>query len=78
MAFKVQNSFASIVGTAVIGGLGLLAFVLIIAVIGAIPVWIAWNWVVPFIFHLPEITLVQALMLNILAASFFKTVSTGK
>jgi hypothetical protein len=58
------------------------AFVLLIlfgmAIVMAIPTYLIWNWVIPSIFQLPEITLGQALGLNMLSSILFKSSSTSK
>ena len=51
---------------------------LIVAVILALPTMLLWNWLMPIIFHLPEITFWQALGLNILAGILFRSSSQTK
>ena len=56
---------------AAVGGL-----VIVIVVFGAIlalPVYFLWNWLMPAIFGLKKITLLQALGINLLAACLFKS-----
>lgn len=36
-------------------------------------VWLLWNYVVPAVFHLPEIGYLQAVALTVLATLLFKT-----
>ena len=43
-----------------------------ISVILGLPLMILWNWIMPTIFNLPEITFWQALGLNALATILFK------
>lgn len=59
-------------------GIFVLALMLLLFVtIFAFPVWLLWNWVMPIIFHLPEITLFQAWGLMTLCGLLFKS-SIGK
>ena len=44
----------------------------VVAVILGLPLMWLWNWLMPTIFNLPEITFWQALGLNALATIFFK------
>jgi hypothetical protein len=44
-----------------------------IALFISIPVWLLWNWLVPVIFGLTKITLLQALGLVMLSGILFKT-----
>lgn len=39
----------------------------------AYPVMWLWNWLMPAIFHLPTITALQALGLNVLSSFLFKS-----
>jgi hypothetical protein len=43
------------------------------AIILAIPTMVLWNYVIPYVFNLPEITLYQAMALNILSGILFKS-----
>ncbi len=55
---------------------GILGFLLVIFILGlifAIPTWFLWNWLMPAIFDLPTISLLQALGLNLLAGILFKS-----
>lgn len=61
----------------------LVAFVAVIAiafglsVVLAIPVWLLWNWLMPLIFGLTKVTLVQAWGLSFLSALLFKSSATS-
>jgi hypothetical protein len=44
-----------------------------IVVFSAVPIWLLWNAVVPDIFGLPEISLMQGLGLSILSSCLFKS-----
>jgi hypothetical protein len=52
--------------------------VAVTAVILGLPLMWLWNWLMPTIFNLPEITFWQALGLNALATIFFKQSITNK
>lgn len=49
-----------------------------ISLIFAIPVWLLWNWLMPMIFGLTKLTLVQAWGVTFLANCLFKSVSNNK
>lgn len=55
--------------------LGIIALMMGLSLIMALPTMWLWNWLMPNIFELVEIGFRQALGLNILAGIFFK--STG-
>ena len=48
------------------------------AVILGLPLMWLWNWLMPTIFNLPEITFWQALGLNALTTILFKSTPTTK
>jgi Ca2+/H+ antiporter, TMEM165/GDT1 family len=50
----------------------------IFALLMAIPTFLLWNWLMPTIFGLKEITLWQALGINFLSGIFFKTTNFAK
>lgn len=52
--------------------LGAVATIFGFALLMAFPVKLAWNYVVPTLFHLPSIDVWQALCLNFLGVAFFK------
>jgi hypothetical protein len=53
--------------------------VAVTAIILGLPLMWLWNWLMPTIFSLPEITFWQALGLNALATIFFKqSINTKK
>ena len=56
----------------------ILLIVLVATLLGLPLMWL-WNWLMPTIFNLPEITFWQALGLNALATIFFKqSINTKK
>lgn len=50
-----------------IAGIAFFAFLL------ALPFMLAWNYVVPDVFHLPELTWMQAWALEFVGATLFKS-----
>lgn len=60
-----------------LGLAGLFAFVLL-ALILAVPTWLLWNWLMPIIFGLKEITIFQAWGIMVLSNILFKTSITKK
>lgn len=61
--------------TLVFAGIALIAFA---AVIMALPTMLLWNWLMPTIFKLPEITFWQALGLIMLAGCIFPKTTVKK
>jgi hypothetical protein len=60
----------------ILGAIGVLG---IVALFLGLPLMLLWNWLIPIIFNLPEITFWQAVGLNILAGILFnKTVYKNK
>jgi hypothetical protein len=60
-----MNGFTTIIATLVLA--------LFIALVMSLPLMWLWDWLMPALFKLPEITLMQALGLNLLASILFKT-----
>jgi membrane protein required for beta-lactamase induction len=60
---------------AVAAFLGMIAIVIVIL---GYPLMLLWNWLMPIIFNLPEITLWQAIGLNLLSTILFKSTTTIK
>lgn len=60
---KLLGSFAVVIGT--------LMFILLFAVISAIPLYFLWNWLMPVIFGLKTITFVQSVGLAYLSRVLF-------
>ena len=57
---------------------GVVIFTIIIySLIVAIPTLLLWNWLMPLLFGLKEITLLQALGLNLLSSLLFKSTNFG-
>jgi len=52
------------------------SILLIAATLTAVPVWLLWNWLMPTIFDLPTITLLQALGMSVLSSLLFKQTVT--
>ena len=57
--------------------LGGITTIILIALVMSLPTMWLWNWLMPIIFKLPEITFWQALGLNVLSAIFFKNSTTN-
>jgi hypothetical protein len=64
-----MTTLSKILG-AVLGGI---AFIIIVALVMCIPEWLLWNWLMPQIFGLKTITLLQAVGISMLFGMFFKT-----
>jgi len=56
--------------------LGVIALVLIIAVVMSFPTMWLWNWLMPAIFGLTKISLAQAWGINVLSGVLFKNTTT--
>jgi hypothetical protein len=56
--------------------LGLILYLIVIGILLALPVMLLWNFVMPDVFGLTEITFWQALALTLLSSFLFKS-STG-
>jgi hypothetical protein len=54
-------------------GLIALASFLIIAMVLSLPLWILWNWLMPLLFGLPKITIIQACGLSALTNILFSS-----
>jgi len=67
----MKNSFEAI-GTFI----GIIAVICTLLLILGYPVMWLWNWLMPTIFNLPEITFWQAIGLNLLSTILFKSSST--
>lgn len=50
----------------------------IVAVLLGYPLMLLWNWLMPVIFNLPEISFWQAIGLNILSSTLFKSTNIKK
>ena len=55
-----------------------LFFVAVFSLIGAIPVYYLWNWLMPDLFHLPVVTFWQSWGLLGLSSILFKSSMTSK
>jgi hypothetical protein len=67
---KTAMKIAGIVGIAAV-------FIIVASLIGAIPLYFLWNWLMPELFRLPAITFWQALGLNLLAWILFKPAASS-
>jgi membrane protein required for beta-lactamase induction len=55
--------------------LGMIAIVIVLL---GYPLMLLWNWLMPVIFGLPEITFWQAIGLNLISTVLFKSTTTIK
>lgn len=53
--------------------LGLIALFILLALLTAWPTQLLWNWLMPVIFGLTKITFWQALGINLLTGTLFRT-----
>ena len=51
----------------------IVGLIVLAAILFSLPLWLLWNWLMPIIFNLPEITPWQAFGLNMLAGILFRT-----
>jgi hypothetical protein len=51
----------------------IVGLIVLAGILLALPLQLLWNWLMPVIFNLPEITFWQALGLNMLAGILFKS-----
>ena len=61
------------IGNAIVGVFMLLALLFIVALLCALPVMLLWDWLMPELFGLGEITLFQAWGLSMLCGLLLKT-----
>jgi len=57
--------------------LGTISFIILIALLFALPTMWLWNYLMPDIFSLKEINVVQALCMNLLCGMLFKSNSSS-
>lgn len=53
--------------------IGVLGIVFALAVLLTVPVWLLWNWLMPAVFGVAKVTLLQALGLNLLSSILFRS-----
>ena len=73
---EIGDTHMNILGNIVAGVLIFFGFMALIAVVGliaAVPVYLLWNWLMPEIFNLKEITYFQAWGMIFLSSLLFKT-----
>ena len=57
----------------IFGGLFLTALLILVgAVLYALPVWLIWNYLMPRLFGLPILTILDAFLLNVLTGILFR------
>ncbi len=47
-------------------------FILVGALLYALPVWLIWNYLMPRLFGLPNLSILDAFLLNLLAGILFR------
>ena len=57
-----METVLKVVGLAVIG----IAVFILASLLWSVVIWLAWNGVMPFLFHLPTINIIQAFCLSLL------------
>ena len=70
---KTFNQVSVVISTILGGILGILVLCTIIA----LPLYFLWNWLIPPIFNLPEITMLQSFGLMLLSNLLFKSFNTN-
>lgn len=58
-------------------GVGGFAATFLIGLLGGLPVWLLWNWLMPLIFSLKTISFLEAVGLSILCSCLFKSTSSS-
>ena len=58
------------------GLVGTLCVVALVAAFLGLPLMLLWNWTIPSLFGLPEITFLQAIGLNLVSSILFKNGSS--
>ena len=53
-------------GMFIAGLAGIISLFVLFVLIGSIPLWLLWNWLMPYLFGLPTISLLQAVGLGFL------------
>jgi len=69
-----EKTVGAVVGTVFLALL--IAFGL--SIVFAIPVWLLWNWLMPLIFGVTKLTLIQAWGVTFLSSLLFKSGRTSK
>lgn len=71
----INEMVKEIVGTGFLGFLMGWFIVIIFFLLQILPIYLLWNWLMPTIFHLPEITLLQSCGLYFLSFLLIKNQS---
>ncbi len=75
---KIKHSASIGVGTTLSIIIGALLVAFGLSVVLAIPIWLLWNWLMPMIFGLTKLTLIQAWGVTFLSSLLFKSGQTSK
>lgn len=65
-------------GASIIAIFLVLAIAFIASLVFTIPVWLLWNWLMPVIFGITKVTLIQAWGISFLCGLLFRPVTSGK
>ena len=57
--------------------IGVLGVIALLALLLGLPVMLLWNWLLPMIFGVKEITFAQAVGVNLLSGFLFKNTNTS-
>jgi hypothetical protein len=72
-----MNKFVENLIVGLIVFLGAITLLFLICVLSSVLVMLLWNWLMPVIFHLPEISIWQAWGLSFLTSILFKSSSSS-
>lgn len=75
---EILSSIVSIITGAFLVFLSVAGLIVVLGLLWAIPTMLLWDWLMPEIFDLPKITILQAWGINILAGILFKNKGTKK
>ena len=74
---KIKHSAPIGVGATISIIIGVLLVAFGLSVVLAIPVWLLWNWLMPMIFGLTKLNLIQAWGVTFLSSLLFKSGQTS-
>lgn len=73
----MKNPFGILV-LAILGILGSIWMLFVFSLIASIPLYFLWNWLMPLLFQVPSLTLLQAVGVAWLSAILFRNQTTVK
>lgn len=62
----------------IVTGLAFVGLIILVAALLTFPTYFLWNWLMPDIFNLPKVSVLQALGLNLLSGVLFGSVRSKK